>query len=67
LGGVLDQKPASNGRVGVEGYFELEEWKEGSFDMSRYGIVVSLKNGGEDAGGGGLDIVDFLNCGGSEV
>jgi hypothetical protein len=64
----LTKKPASNGRVGVEGYFELvEEWKEGSFDMSRYGIVVSLKNGGEDAGGDGLDIVDFLNGGGSEV
>jgi hypothetical protein len=45
----------------------VEEGKEGSFDVSRDGVVVSLENGREDTAGGGLDVVDFLDCGGCEV
>ena len=45
----------------------MEEREEGGFDVARDSVVVSLENGREYTAGGGLDVVDFLDCGGCEV
>lgn len=45
----------------------MEEREEGGFDVARDGVVISLENGWEDTARGGLDVVDFLDCGGCEV
>ena len=45
----------------------MQEGEEGRFDMSGDGVVVSLEHGREYTTGGGLDVVDFLDCRGCEV
>lgn len=45
----------------------MEEGEQVFLDVSGYGVVVSLEDGGEDRASSGLDVIDLLDIGGFEV
>src|SRR5450432_2686342 len=68
LGGVLHEEATSDRGVCVETDLELvEEREEVFFNVSGHSIVVSLEDGREHRASGGLDVVDLLHVGGSEI
>jgi hypothetical protein len=64
---IFDEETASDEAECVEAYFEFVEGKEVFFDVSGYGVIVSLEDGEKNGPSSGLDIVDLLEVGGFEV
>jgi hypothetical protein len=65
---IFGEETAGDGGACVEAYFELvAEGKEVFFDVSGYGIVLSLENGGKKGPSSGLNIVDLLDVRSPEV
>jgi hypothetical protein len=68
LGRVFDEKSTCDGGVCVEAYFKLvKEGEQVFLDVSRYGVIISLEDGGENRASSELDVINFLDIRGFEV